>query len=146
VGVSGYAAGMARLAVVVFATVGILLVAAGLFVALAVGLPALGLNPYGRNPLDETLRGLSTAAKLYVVGAALLASALRWIRNHDGGAPALSSFWPVGPVVVIVYVWMAASRNWLYVPIAPLFAIGLLTPIAVGLWPRGSQATPGVRP
>jgi len=145
VGVSGYAAGMARLAVVVFATVGILLVAAGLFVALAVGLPALGLNSYGRNPPDFTVRGFATAATLYVVGAALLASALRWKRNHDGGAPGLSSFWPVGLFVLIVCVWMAASRNWLYVPIVPLFAIGLLTPIAVGLWPRGSQPTPAVR-
>src|SRR2546428_6604278 len=79
---SSYTAGMVRVAVALLAILGILLVSAGIMVALAVGLPALGLNPYGRNPLDQTIAGLAIATTLYVVGAALLASAIRWMRTH----------------------------------------------------------------
>lgn len=75
---------MTRIAVGVLGVLGLLLVAAGVLVAFAVGLPALGPNPYGRDPFDHTLRGLGTAATLYAVGAALLAIAFRWMRDHAG--------------------------------------------------------------
>src|SRR5260370_573926 len=75
---------MGRVVVVVLAVVGLLLAAAGLIVALAWGLPALGVNRLGRNPLDETVRALAFAATLYATGAAMLASATRWLRIRYG--------------------------------------------------------------
>src|ERR1700730_16615786 len=100
---------MARLALVI-AVVGVLLAAAGLFVALAVGLPALGLNPYGRNALDETLRQLGTGAPRYATAAALLATATRWARPHRGPLPvAMVPFF--GGFVALLCLFQAVVGN-----------------------------------
>jgi hypothetical protein len=128
----------------VLAVVGLLLAAAGLIVALAVGLPALGLNAYGRNPLDFTLRGLSTAATLYVIGAALLTASTRWMRNRLGPQEARRLL-PVGGVFagvfVVLSIWMAALGYWINIPILLFFIGGILAPIALGVWlPSGSHA------
>ncbi|TMC66980.1 MAG: hypothetical protein E6J16_00390 [Chloroflexota bacterium] len=125
------------------AVVGLLLAATALIVALDVGLPALGLNAYGRNPLDFTLRGLSTAAACYVIGAALLVASTRWIRNRVGPQDARKVL-PVGGVFAGVFVmlsiWMAALGYWTNIPILLFFIGGILAPIALGLWlPSGSH-------
>jgi len=121
----------------VVAVVGLLLAAAGLLVGLAVGLPALGLNAYGRNPLDFTVRGLSTAATLYVIGSALLAAATRWMRNRQG-SEGTRRLLPVGGVFVGVFLvlslWMGARGYWSNIPILLFFIGGILAPIALGVW------------
>jgi hypothetical protein len=126
------------------AIVGLLLAAIGLIVALAVGLPALGANAYGRNPLDSTLRGLSTAAAFYVIGAALLAASTRWIRSRLGPQDARRLL-PVGGVFggvfVVLSIWMAAFGYWINIPILLLFIAGILAPVALGVWlPTGNHA------
>jgi multisubunit Na+/H+ antiporter MnhF subunit len=132
---------MARVAVALLA-VGLLLATAGLFVALAVGLPALGLNPYGRNPLDETLRALAFAARLYAIGAALLAIAIRWIRDN-GGSERVRGFSAVGGLIVVLIlvmsVWQAVLGYWTNIPILLVFMIGIFAPIALGGWHWGRQ-------
>ena len=121
----------------VLAIVGLLLAAAGLLVGLAVGLPALGLNAYGRNPLDFTVRGLSTAATLYVIGAALLAAATRWMRNRQGSQDARRLL-PAGGVFLGVFVvlslFMGARGYWIDIPVLLFFIVGVLAPIALGVW------------
>ena len=134
---------MARFGVGVLAVVGLLLAAAGLLVALAVGLPALGLNPYGRNPLDHTLRGLGSAATLYAMGAALLATSTRWMRNRLGPLDARALL-PLGGVFagvfVVLSIWMARLGYWINIPVLLFFLAGILAPIALGLWrPTGSR-------
>ena len=127
---------MARLALVI-AVVGVLLAAAGLFVALAVGLPALGLNPYGRNPLGETLRGLGTAATLYATGAALLATATRWARTHRGPLPvAMVPFF--GGFVALLCLFQAVVGYWTNIPELLFFTIGIAAPVALGAQPWSS--------
>ena len=146
--ISGYTAAMARSAggvlVGVLAVVGLLLAATALIVALAVGLPALGLNAYARNPLDFTLRGLSTAAAFYVIGAALLVASTRWIRNRVGPQDARKVL-PVGGLIagvfVVLSIWMDALGYWTNIPILLFFIGGILAPIALGFWlPSGSHA------
>jgi hypothetical protein len=127
----------------VLAVGALLLAAAGLLVGLAVGLPALGLNPNGRNPLDFTVRGLSTAATLYVIGAALLAAATRWMRNRQGPQVARRLL-PVGGVFagvfVVLSIWMAALGYWTNIPILLFIIGGILAPVALGVWlPSGSH-------
>jgi hypothetical protein len=127
----------------VLAVAGLLLAAAGLLVGLAVGLPALGLNAYGRNPLDFTVRGLGTAATLYVIGAALLAAATRWIRNRQGSQDARRLL-PVGGVFlgvfVVLSIWMAALGYWINIPLLLFFIGGILAPMALAVWrPSGSH-------
>jgi len=139
---------MARFAVGVLAVVGLLLAAAGLFVALAVGLPALGLNPYGRNPLDETLRGLGTALTLYAIGAALLASATRWMRNQRGplGARRLLALGGAfASVFAVLSIWMAVLGYWLNIPLLLFFLTGILAPAALGVWPPSGRQIARVR-
>jgi hypothetical protein len=126
------------------AIAGLLLAATGLIVALAVGLPALGLNDYGRNPFDFTIRGLSIAAALYVIGAALLAASARWIRNRLGPHGARRVL-PVGGVFagafVVLSLWMATLGYWINIPILLFFIGGILAPVALGVWlPTGSRA------
>ena len=122
---------MPRVAVGVLGVVGLLLVATGVLVAFAVGLPALGLNSYGRNPLDETLRGLGTAVTLYIVGAALLAIAFRWIRDHQGPVD-VRGFSVVGVVALCMIGLMAVLRNWTGVAMLFTLAIGITVPVALG--------------
>ncbi len=121
----------------VLAVVGLLLVAAGLLVGLAVGLPALGLNAYGRNPVDFTVRGLSTAATLYVIGAALLAVATRWMRNWQGSQDPRKLL-PAGGVFLGVFVvlslFMGVRGYWIDIPVLLFFIVGILVPIALGVW------------
>ena len=133
---------MVRVAVALLAVVGLLLATAGLFVALAVGLPALGLNPYGRNPLDETLRALASAATLYAIGAALLAIAIRWIRDN-GGSERVRGLSAVGGLIVVLIlamsVWQAVLGYWTNIPVLLFFMIGIFAPIALGGWHWGRQ-------
>jgi hypothetical protein len=139
---------MARVSVAIVAVVGVLLAGAGLFAALAWGLPALGLNRYGRNPVDETMRGLAGAATLYAVGAALAASATRWIRNH-AKPETLRAFAPVGGVFVVLFVvlsiWMAVLGYWTNIPLLLFFMVGIVAPIALGGLPWGNQLGRRVR-
>jgi len=134
--ISGYTAGMARVAVALLAILGVVLASAGMFVALAVGLPALGLNPYGRNLLDQTLSGLFTATTLYAVGAALLASAVRWMRTHSGPLN-LGSFAFAGAIIPVFALLMVLRGYWTTVPLLLLFVVGLFVPIALGGRPWG---------
>jgi len=127
---------MVRVAVALLAILGILLVSAGIMVALAVGLPALGLNPYGRNPLDQTIAGLAIATTLYVVGAALLASAIRWMRTHIRPVN-LGAFAFAGAIIPVLGVWMALRGYWSSIPLLLLFMVGLYAPIALGGRPWG---------
>jgi len=129
---------MTRVAVGALAVVGLLLVGAGVLVAFAVGLPALGLNPYGRNPLDETLRGLGTAATLYAVGAALLAIAFRWLRDHRGPLN-VWGFSFAGIMSLGLTGLMAILRNWTGVAMLLILVIGIAVPIALGGGPWTSQ-------
>ena len=131
---------MARVAVTLLAILGILLASAGMFVALAVGLPALGLNPYGRNPPGQTLSGLFTAAALYVVGAALLVTAVRWMRTHSGPLN-LGSFAFAGASIPLLAVWMVLRGYWMTVPLLLLFVVGLFAPIALGGRPWSKALT-----
>lgn len=135
---------MGRVAVAVLAVIGLLLAAAGLIAGLAWGIPALGLNIYGRNPLDETLRGLGSAATLYAVGAALLAVAIRWIRDHSGPLD-LRGF--VFPAVMFLGVTglMAVRGNWTSILMLLVVAIGIAAPIALGGRPWGTRANRPVR-
>jgi hypothetical protein len=145
---SSYTPSMARFAVAMLGVVGLLLAAAGLIAALAWGVPALGLNPSGRNPLGETVQGLTFAATLYAVGAALLATAIRWILNHAGPQPA-RAFVPVGSVFVVVFVamsiLMALRGYWASILMLLFFMIGILAPIALGALPRGTSLDNRVR-
>jgi hypothetical protein len=148
VGPSSYTAGMARVAVLLLGLVGILLTAAGLIAALAWGLPALGLNPNGRNPFGETVQGLTVAATLYAVGAASLAIAIRWIRDHGGPQP-VGALVPVGGLFVVLFVvisvWMAARGYWTNIPVLLFFMIGILAPMALGVLPRGTPLDRRIR-
>jgi hypothetical protein len=136
---------MPRIAVSLFAVLGLLLAAAGLITALAWGLPALGLNANGRNPLDATLRGLSSAAGLYATGAALLAIATRWIRNRYGPLPP-RGIWVAASFTALLCLWQAVLGYWANVPALLFFTIGIAAPIALGGWPWGSRLNQPVRP
>jgi hypothetical protein len=122
---------MPRALVLLLAVVGLILAAAGAFVILAVGIPAVGLNEYGHNPKSSTLSGLTTGAVLYLVGAALLVSAIRWMREHGRGSPARA----IAFLAVIALVWsllMGARGNWIGIAELVLFAVAILTPMALG--------------
>ena len=133
---------MARFAAVMLGVVGLLLAGAGLIAALAWGLPALGLNTNGRNPVDDTVRGLTLAATLYAVGAALLAIAIRWLRDHSANRPAWG-FAATGGVfvalLVVMSIWMAVLGYWTNIPVLLFFMIGILAPIVLGGRPWSSQ-------
>jgi hypothetical protein len=139
---------MARVVVGVLGVVGLLVAAAGLIMALAWSLPALGLNPYGRNPLGETVQGLTFAVTLYAAGAALLAIATRWIRDHARPQPA-RAFLPVGGVFALLFVAMSilmALRGYVAsIPMVLFFMIGILAPVALGALPRGTPLHHRVR-
>ena len=122
---------MARVAVALLAVLGLLLAAAGLIAALAWGLPALGLNRNGRNPLDDTLRGLSFAVTLYAVGAALLASTIRWIRIRYGPLNLGALAFAVAMIPVLC-VWMAVVGYWTNIPLLLFLIVGVYAPIALG--------------
>lgn len=130
-GAPSYTDPMARIGVGVLGVAGLVLIAAGVFVAFAVGLPALGLNPYGRNPFDETLRGLGTAVTLYALGAALLAIAFRWIRDHQGPLD-VRGFSLAGVVALGIIGWLAVLGNWTGVAMLLTLTIGMIVPIALG--------------
>jgi hypothetical protein len=122
---------MPRALVVVLAVVGLTLAAVGVFIVLAVGIPALGLNEYGRNPMSSTVSGLTSGVVLYLVGAALLVSSTRWMREHDRGSPARG----LAFLVVIALVWsfvMAGRGDWIAIPELALFAVAILAPMALG--------------
>jgi hypothetical protein len=135
---------MIRVAIAVLAVVGLLLASAGLLIALAVGPPALGFNPYGRNPLDFTFRGLASAATLYAVGAALLAGATRWLRAHTGPLN-VGAFAIAGAAIPAAAVWLALRGYWTTVPLLLLFVAGILVPIALGGRAWGKQLSPRAR-
>jgi len=110
---------MARVGVGLLAVVGLLLTGAGLIAALAWG-----------------LGGLTTAGMLYVVGAALLASAIRWMRTHIGPVnPAAFAF--VGAIIPVLGLWLALRGYWTSIPLLLLFVVGLYAPIALGGRPWG---------
>lgn len=135
---------MARVAVAALAVVGLLLAAAGLIAGLAWGIPAAGLNVNGRNPLDETLRGLGSAATLYAVGAALLAIATRWIRDHSG--PLDLRAFAIPSVMFLGATGLTALRaNWTGILMLLVVGIGIAAPIALGGRPWGTQANRPVR-
>src|SRR5260370_36847179 len=139
---------MARVAIALLGVVGLLLAAAGLIIALAWGLSALGQNPYGRNPFGETVQGLTFAGTLYAVGAALVAIAVRWIRDHAGPQP-VRPIVPVGGVFIVLFVvmsiWMAALGYWTNIPILLFFMIGILAPMALCVRPWGTPLAPRPR-
>jgi MFS family permease len=129
---------MGRVAVVLLAVVGLLLAAAGLIAALAWGLPALGLNRLGRNPVDETVRGLAFAAALYAAGAALLASATRWLRSRYGPL-SLAAFAYAAALIPVLCVWMAVLAYWSNIPLLLFIVVGIYAPVAIGGRPWGKQ-------
>lgn len=139
---ASYTDPMARIGVGVLGIVGLLLAAAGLIAALAWGLPALGLNPNGRNPVDGTVRALTFAGTLYAIGAALLAIAIRWLRDHAANRPAWEFAATSGVFVallVVMSIWMAVLGYWTNIPVLLFFMIGILAPIVLGVRPWGSQ-------
>jgi hypothetical protein len=128
---------MARVAVALLAVLGLLLAVAGLIAALAWGLPALGLNRNGRNPVDETLRGLAFAVTLYAVGAVLLASTIQWFRIRYGPID-LGAFAFAGAMIPVLCVWMAVLGYWTNIPVLLFLIAGICTPIALGGRPWGN--------
>jgi hypothetical protein len=129
---------MGRVAFVVLAVAGLLLAAAGLIVALAWGLPALAVNRLGRNPLDETVRGLAFAATLYATGAAMLASATRWLRIRYGPLN-LAAFAYAAALVPVLCVWMVVLGYWSSIPLLLFIVVGIYAPIAIGGRPWGKH-------
>jgi hypothetical protein len=135
---------MGRVGAILLAVAGGVLAFAGAVIALAFGIPALGLNAYGRNPLDETLRGEGSAVILYAAGAALLAIATRWIRAHDG--PLHFERFAVAGVVMLGFGGLMAVRgNWTGVGMLVVGTIAILAPIALGGRPWGSQPKDAAR-
>jgi len=101
----------------------------------AVGMPALGLNPYGRNPLTMTIIGLVAAATVYLVGAALLTSATRWMSDH--GFPARRPMLAlVGGMAIGWSAVMAVRGFWISIAMLLVLVVAILAPMAVGLRPR----------
>ena len=115
------------------AVLGILLSAAGMIVAVAVGAPALGLNIYGRNPLAFTLAGLTFAAKLYVPGAAMLWLACNWMRKHRQLRNDQMAL--VGVMILVVCVPMALRGYWVGIGLLLVVVVGIGVPIVLGLRP-----------
>lgn len=127
---------MTRAGVALLAILGLFLAAAGALVALAVGIPALGLNPYGRNPLSMTIAGLVTAAVLYLVGAALLVSATRWMRDHGFAAARRGALAVIGGMVLLFGTLMAVKGFWISIAMFLVAVIAMLAPAAIGLRPK----------
>jgi hypothetical protein len=123
---------MARPLLVVIAVVGTILIGAGVFVVYVVGIPALGLNPYGRPPFRETVSGLGTALTLYLVGAALLAAAVRSISERRPKSPT-AVFALIGASTLTWSVWAGLRSGWIGAAFVVLAGIALLLPIALGL-------------
>ena len=128
------------------AAVGLLLAAAGLFVPLAVGIPALGLNMYGRNPIEFTVTGEGFAAGLYLVGATLTWFATDWTRRSGRlgrrwvpGALGLTAVWLITEVPTLL------RRDWVWAAGLLFFFAGLILPIALGLRPWEAAPTPAER-
>jgi glucose dehydrogenase len=107
--------------------------------AYAVGIPALGLNPYGRPPFSDTLSGLGTALTLYLVGAALLATASRSIRERRTGSPT-AVFAVIGASTLVWSLWVGLRSGRLGAAVVLLAGIALLAPIALGF--RGFRSNP----
>jgi hypothetical protein len=122
---------MARPVVAVIAVIGIVLVGAGVFVAYAVGMPALGLNSYGRPAFSETLSGLGTALTLYLVGAALLAAAIRSIRHRRPGSP-VPLFALIGALILTWSLWVGLRSGWIGATVVVVAGSAVLAPIALG--------------
>lgn len=126
---------MARGLVLMLALIGLTLAAVGVFIVLAMGIPALGLNPYGRNRMSFTVSGLTTGIMLYLVGAAVLVSATRWMRDHRHGSPAPA----LAFLAVVLFGWsglMAVRGYWFGIAELGVFAVAILTPLAVGFRPK----------
>lgn len=130
---------MALVGVTVLAIIGLLVASAGLLLAMAVGLPALGLNRYGRNPVDVTVSVLATATMLYGVGAALLVGTTWWMRTRK--APNLKGFAYTGALIPLLLVWAVLRGYWVTIPLVLFFVAGLLAPIAVGFRPWEKRLT-----
>jgi hypothetical protein len=131
---------MSRGLVVLLAIVGLTLAAVGFFVILAVGIPALGLNPYGRNPMSLTVSGLTAGVTLYLVGAAVLASATRWMRDHPHGSPAPA----LAFLAVMLVGWtglMAVRGYWFSIAELALYIAAIFFPIALGVFPKPKPGT-----
>ena len=111
--------------------VSILTTSAGSLLAIAFALPALGLNVYGRNPVEFTLVGEAVAATLYLGGAVGTVKAWRLLaqdaRRPAGplvfgviAAGAVASFWP-------------AINDWEGTLLVLICFAGAFAPLAVGL-------------
>jgi hypothetical protein len=100
-------------------------------VAYAVGIPALGLAAYGRPPFRDTLSGLGTALTLYLVGAALLAAAIRSIRDRRPGSP-VTLFAVIGVSILISSLWAGLRSDWIGAAVVVVAGIAVLAPIALG--------------
>jgi hypothetical protein len=122
---------VAKPVVAVIAVIGTVLIGAGVFVAYAVGIPALRLAAYGRPPFGETLSGLGTALTLYLVGAALLAAAIRSIRDRRPGSPAGL----LALIAISTLIWSLGAglrSDWIGAAVVVVAGIAVLAPISLG--------------
>lgn len=124
---------MARVAVALLAVLGLLLSAAGMIAALAVGIPALGLNSRGRNPVAFTLVGLAFAAMLYFPGAGFLWVASNLMRK--GGWWRIEPFALVAIVLIVSTVPLALRGYWLGIAMLLVTLAGIALPVVLGLRP-----------
>jgi len=129
---------MARVGVTLLCIVGLLLAGAGIIAGLAVGIPALGLNPYGRNPIEATVAGLAYAAMLYGLGAVILVGGTRWLSNHPGPVKIKldnSVLVPVGLISIGWLGFMATRGDWLGMAPVALTAVLVAAPMVIGWQP-----------
>jgi peptidoglycan/LPS O-acetylase OafA/YrhL len=124
------------------ATVGVLLSGAGLFVAIAIGMPALGLNPHGTNPAQFTVTSELTAAFLYFLGALLSWLAAGQMRRLGNVRRLLPAGVVIGVLGLVVEVPTVLQRDWAWAGGLLFFYAGLFLPIALGLRPWEPAPSP----
>ncbi len=107
----------------------------GAFIGFAFGIPALGLNRYGRNSVEFTAVGEGFAAVLYFFGAILQ------IRSGQVLGQLHRPTWKVTLLALVPMVWASlvlvvlAARNgdWEAMLIALIFLVFVLAPILAGM-------------
>jgi hypothetical protein len=127
---------MTRLTAGVLASIGLLLMAVGVIAVLAVGLPAVGLNRYGSNPLQFTLGGLTFGCTLYCIGAACSLIGGRRIRERATGQArrSLVAVWALPLAVACgLIAFMATRANWTGILMLSFAAVAIGTPLLLAL-------------
>jgi hypothetical protein len=126
---------MSRASACALTSVGLASAWVGVFIGFAFGMPALGLNRYGRNSVEFTAVGEGFAALFYLFGAILQirgGRVLGQVRRPKGKVTLLALV-PMVCALVVFLVLGARNGDWEAILVALIFLVFVVAPILAGM-------------